>query len=215
MLALALAAVLAAAPASDLTEAKRLYADARVAYDAGRFDEALTGFQAAYQKKPLPGFLFNLGQCERQLGHDERAIFFFQRFLESTSPTDPARSVATELLAESRARLSAREAAAAAARQTSNESAAHLTAAQDAARQSAEAAAAAKAAAEAANAAAQAGATRPAPPPVVAEDTGPPWLAIGVGVGVGAVAIAGGIGALVWWSAQPSLGFVDIREETP
>lgn len=100
-----LSLVTGATPSSG-AEARRLYADAKVAYDAGKFEEALAGFQAAYTHAPLPGFLFNLGQCERQLGHYDRAIFFFERYLEE-KPFSENRALVEELLAESRSRLAA------------------------------------------------------------------------------------------------------------
>lgn len=96
-----------AAPAANdvaADEARALYVEAKNAYDGGRFDEALQGFQAAFAKKPLPGFLFNLGQCERQLGHHQRAIFFFERYLDE-KPDAANRSTVEELIAESRAQL--------------------------------------------------------------------------------------------------------------
>jgi tetratricopeptide (TPR) repeat protein len=97
-----------APPVRDVTgdEARALYVEAKTAYDAGRFDDALVGFQAAFAKKPLPGFLFNLGQCERQLGHHDRAIFFFERYLDE-KPDAGNRALVEELIAESRARLPA------------------------------------------------------------------------------------------------------------
>ncbi len=87
-------------------EARTLYVEAKNAYDGGRFDDALVGFQAAFAKKPLPGFLFNLGQCERQLGHHERAIFFFERYLDE-KPDAANRATVEELIAESRVQLAA------------------------------------------------------------------------------------------------------------
>jgi tetratricopeptide (TPR) repeat protein len=108
--ALVFAVLLAGAPAPvrDVAadEARTLYVEAKTAYDAGRFDDALVGFQAAFAKKPLPGFLFNLGQCERQLGHHDRAIFFFERYLDE-KPDAANRALVEELIAESRARLPA------------------------------------------------------------------------------------------------------------
>jgi tetratricopeptide (TPR) repeat protein len=96
----------APAPVHDVAadEARALYVEAKTAYDAGRFDDALMGFQAAFAKKPLPGFLFNLGQCERQLGHHDRAIFFFERYLDE-KPDAGNRALVEELIAESRTRL--------------------------------------------------------------------------------------------------------------
>ena len=48
----------------------------------GKFDEALDEYQKAYDAKPLPDFLFNIGQCHRNLGDYEAAIFSFKKFLK-------------------------------------------------------------------------------------------------------------------------------------
>lgn len=106
LLAWLLAAAAPHAAANDVAadEARTLYVEAKNAYDGGRFDDALAGFQAAFAKKPLPGFLFNLGQCERQLGHHQRAIFFFERYLDE-KPDAANRATVEELIAESRGHL--------------------------------------------------------------------------------------------------------------
>jgi hypothetical protein len=69
-------------------KSKAKFKAAQVEYDVGRFEEALKDFSDAYQLKPLPGFLFNIAQCHRQLGNFERARFFYRRYLD-LSPTTP------------------------------------------------------------------------------------------------------------------------------
>ena len=61
---------------------------ARLHYERGqklfnlqKFDLALDQFQSAYDAKPIPAFLFNIGQCHRNLGAYEAAIFSFKKFL--------------------------------------------------------------------------------------------------------------------------------------
>lgn len=61
------------------------------AYNLGRFEEAITEFERAYEERAAPEFLFNLAQAHRQLGHCERAAFFYRRYLE-IKPSSPARS---------------------------------------------------------------------------------------------------------------------------
>lgn len=51
-----------------------------VAYDLGRFPEALERFSEAYRLDPRPAFLFNIAQCHRHLGHWEKAAFFYRRY---------------------------------------------------------------------------------------------------------------------------------------
>jgi len=50
-------------------------------YALGRFDAALVEYEAAFEAKPLPGFLFNIGQCHRNLGDYDSAIFSFRKYL--------------------------------------------------------------------------------------------------------------------------------------
>lgn len=76
------------------------------AYNLGQFEDAAKAYAEAYRLKPLPGFLFNLGQCERQLGRLEKAAFFFRRFLE-LMPASPNAPTARQLLEEVEARRAA------------------------------------------------------------------------------------------------------------
>jgi tetratricopeptide (TPR) repeat protein len=47
------------------------------------FSEALQAFKDAYRLYPDPVFLYNLGQCERQLNHEDEAIRFYRSFLRN------------------------------------------------------------------------------------------------------------------------------------
>jgi tetratricopeptide (TPR) repeat protein len=78
-------------PPERIEEAKEFYEDATIAYDDGRYDQALRLFERAYVRAPLPGFLFNIGQCHRQLGNSAQAIDFFERYLEQV-PEAPNRA---------------------------------------------------------------------------------------------------------------------------
>jgi tetratricopeptide (TPR) repeat protein len=69
-----------------------------------RYAGALEEFQAAFAAFPSPKLQFNLGQCERALGHDGAAIDHFQRFLDEAKDVSPAlRAEAQRYLAETRA----------------------------------------------------------------------------------------------------------------
>ena len=61
--------------------AKGLYGKGIVAYEASRFDEALSDFTAAYALDPAPSLLFNLGQCHRKLGQWSDALAAYERYL--------------------------------------------------------------------------------------------------------------------------------------
>ena len=96
VLALSGAAGASAAP----SEAAANFRSGQKAYNLGAFEEALADYSKAYEQKPLPEILFNIAQCQRQLGHFERAAFFYRRFL-TLSPRPPAnRKLVGELISE-------------------------------------------------------------------------------------------------------------------
>jgi tetratricopeptide (TPR) repeat protein len=72
-------------------------------YNLGEFELALKQFKAAYDVAPHADLLFNIGQCHRNLGQNEDAIFFFERYVEQLPDGDDAEEVRT-LLVELRTR---------------------------------------------------------------------------------------------------------------
>ena len=78
---------------------RALFKSAEAKFNVGRFDEALVDYQAAYDAEPLPAFLFNIGQCYRNMGNYERAQFFFRRYT-ALDPRNPNRHAAERLIAE-------------------------------------------------------------------------------------------------------------------
>ena len=72
---------------------------AETKFNLGRFDEAAADYQAAYEAEPLPAFLFNIGQCYRNVGNYERAQFYFRRYVE-LNPRSPNRADAERLIGE-------------------------------------------------------------------------------------------------------------------
>lgn len=78
--------------ADALERAKASFAKGEEAYKLGRFEDALAAYSDAYEAKPLAAFLFNIGQCHRQLGNHERAIFFYKAFLRE-KPDTPQREM--------------------------------------------------------------------------------------------------------------------------
>ena len=113
----ALAAVMALltipAQAKDATEmrAREQFSAGQAAYANGRYEQALGAFSAAYGLQPVPGFLFNIAQCHRQLGNYERAAVFYQQYLDlspSSANTATVRALLSEIEAsekESKRRL--------------------------------------------------------------------------------------------------------------
>ncbi len=95
----------AAPPKRPASQAKRekaartLFEKAERSFNVGKFEEALSHYQAAYEELPLPAFLFNVAQCYRNLGNHERALFFYQRYL-SLDPNAPNRKMVEDLLVE-------------------------------------------------------------------------------------------------------------------
>jgi len=85
---------------TDEQKARVLFADGQKAYDVGEFERALTLYSEAYKLKTLPGFLFNIAQCHRQLGNFERASFFFGRFIDNSKPVAPNIELARELMTD-------------------------------------------------------------------------------------------------------------------
>ena len=115
--ALIVAAAFAIAPAAraadNTEEARAKFQEAEKAFNLGRFNDALAAYQAAYEAKPLPAFLFNIAQCYRNLGNYERARFFYRRYL-ALEPHSPDRR-RVENLAVEMTRLMEKQRAAAAA----------------------------------------------------------------------------------------------------
>ena len=62
--------------------AKRHFERGEKLFALGKFDEALDQYQKAYDAKPLAAFLFNIGQCHRNLNDYDQAIFSFKKYLK-------------------------------------------------------------------------------------------------------------------------------------
>lgn len=75
------AAAQAATPA-----AKILYDKGATEYNLGHFAEAIVNFEKAYELDPAPILLFNIAQSHRQSGDNEKALFFYRRYLEHAAP---------------------------------------------------------------------------------------------------------------------------------
>src|SRR6476659_900004 len=79
--------------------AKRHYDRGEKLFALGKFDEALDEYQKAFDAKPLPGFLFNIGQCYRNLGDYDQAIFSFKKYLK-LDPNAPNKEKVDKLIEE-------------------------------------------------------------------------------------------------------------------
>ena len=103
-LTLALGPAGARADSAAETKAKALYKDGMKAYDVGDFNNALALYSEAYKLTQLPGFLFNIAQCHRQLANYEQAAFFYGRFVDTSKPGATNVELATQLLGEMKTR---------------------------------------------------------------------------------------------------------------
>jgi tetratricopeptide (TPR) repeat protein len=88
---------------AQIEQSRKLYEQATESYRAGKFEDALAGYDAAYQLYRAPQFLFNIAQCHFQLQRWDRAIFFFEGYLREL-PDAKNRPLVDELMAEARQR---------------------------------------------------------------------------------------------------------------
>jgi tetratricopeptide (TPR) repeat protein len=68
-------------PTDAKAAAKEHYNRGTTFYDLRRYDEAIKEFDAAYQLKNDPAFLFNLAQSHRQAGNHDQAVYFYKTYL--------------------------------------------------------------------------------------------------------------------------------------
>jgi len=104
VLAIALALMVAAAPADDDTAAARkeaaaLIAEGNALMDQGRAAEALKRYNEANDTYATPKIFLSMAEAHLKLGNTVRAAEFYQRFLEEKAPDMPAKLI---MLAEQR-----------------------------------------------------------------------------------------------------------------
>jgi tetratricopeptide (TPR) repeat protein len=106
LLALAITAIAARVASADdpaLLEAKRHFERGEKLYALTRFSEAIDEYQSAFDAKPLPDFLFNIGQCYRNLGDFDSAIFSYRKYLK-LAQDPPNREQVEQLIRDLEAR---------------------------------------------------------------------------------------------------------------
>lgn len=108
LVCLGVAGTTAVARAEGAAERARQHnAEAKQLFNLGRFAEAATEYTKAYRAKPLPAFLYNLGQCHKRLPgleHAQQALFFLEAYL-NTDLSPSARSAVKEEIAALRQRI--------------------------------------------------------------------------------------------------------------
>lgn len=91
---------LAADPAPSIDDqAKAAYREASAEYALGHYRDALAKFELAFKLKQLPGLLFNIAQCHRQLKQFEQAATTYRSFIR-LDPQNPQVDRAKELLVQ-------------------------------------------------------------------------------------------------------------------
>ena len=86
-------AVLSGTASADGGDAKTRYFSGQSHYNLNEFTEALQDFKEAYRLHPDPAFLFNIAQCERQLGDFDEAIKFYRSYLRNKPDATNAKEV--------------------------------------------------------------------------------------------------------------------------
>jgi tetratricopeptide (TPR) repeat protein len=103
--------MLLASPArADADDARELYERGAYAYRLQHWEDALDRFQAAYGASQAPEILFNIGQCQRQLGQFAAAAHSYRAYLAQV-PEGGDRAAAERLAAEMDAEAAAERAA--------------------------------------------------------------------------------------------------------
>ncbi|MFH2009628.1 MAG: tetratricopeptide repeat protein [bacterium] len=83
-------------------QARRFFLEGKKRFALRQFRRALKLFSQAYDAVPLPGFLFNIGQCHRFLGDCTRAVFFYSGFIRE-NPNTPDAKFVQQLIARCKA----------------------------------------------------------------------------------------------------------------
>ena len=81
----------------DEGQARILFEQAEAQFANKAFEAALKLYEQAYKLRQLPGFLFNIGQCQRFLGQYQAALFSYRRYL-ARLPQTPNRDQTEELI---------------------------------------------------------------------------------------------------------------------
>lgn len=90
-----------------IVEARALFEQGRIAYDAGRFEVARAWFRLAWDKKKLPELVFNIAQCDFQLAEYDEAVRHYEQYLQ-LAPNAPNRALVEDLIREAKAAIKKR-----------------------------------------------------------------------------------------------------------
>lgn len=90
--------------AQDDARYEELRAKGADAFSAGRFEEAATLFQQAFEASPKGNLLYNIGLCYEKAGNNAQAVAFYERFT-AAMPGSPKRPAVQQRIAELRGSL--------------------------------------------------------------------------------------------------------------
>jgi tetratricopeptide (TPR) repeat protein len=88
-----LASFISHASADDRARARSAFRAGSQHYNLGEFQQALDSFKEAYRNYEDPSFLYNIAQCERQLGHKREAVREYRAYLNNSESADNRDSV--------------------------------------------------------------------------------------------------------------------------
>ena len=74
-------------------EARQLFNAGRIAFNDGRFDDALGYFERSYELSGRPVLLFNIGSAADRLRQNQRALDAFEAYLEAMPDASNRREV--------------------------------------------------------------------------------------------------------------------------
>jgi len=74
-------------------------------YRIHEFEKAIAEYKAGALKEDAPVFLYNLGQCYRQLGKYQEAIWQYERFLSRAQPVGDLRASVEDFIRQMKAEL--------------------------------------------------------------------------------------------------------------
>jgi tetratricopeptide (TPR) repeat protein len=95
-------------PLSDNAQRARAHFEAgRALYSLGNYESALAEFTAGYDLAPRPGFLVNIGHCQRRLQHLQQARDAYREFLRVAAQDAPESPQVRTALAEVDAQIAA------------------------------------------------------------------------------------------------------------
>src|SRR4051812_45998603 len=85
---------------SSSAKAKQLYDLGVTDYNLGHYEDALVAFEQAYRVRHDAAFLFNIGQCQRQLRRYEEAERSYRAYLRESDLPPTTREQVQKLVAE-------------------------------------------------------------------------------------------------------------------